>query len=129
MKRALLPFAVVGSVLALTVGVASAGANQGDTQKGIRLTLFNCSPGQATYDVIAGNGIGIGGLSVVGSNMQYVILTQSWTDADGAFHSVSIGKATANRQLVTCHYIGPISGTDYTNVGFFTPVGPQGDER
>jgi hypothetical protein len=54
--------------------------------------------------------------------MQYKILTQSWTD-DTGFHSVNVGKAEANRDLVTCTYEGPISHRIYTNVGFFTPVG------
>lgn len=123
MKRVLPALALAGAVLALALGAPPAGADQGDSQKGLTLTLFNCSPGPSTYQVIAGYGIGVGGLSVVGSNMQYIILSQSWTDASG-FHEVTFGKATANRQLVTCHYIGPETGRDYTNVGFFTPVGP-----
>jgi hypothetical protein len=119
MRRLLIPLALAASLFA--IAAAPAAADQ--SNNGWTLTLFNCSPGPTTYQVIAGPGIGIGGLSVVGSNMQYVIETQTWTDADG-FHTYSVGKATANRELVTCHYIGPVSGRDYTNIGFFTPVGP-----
>jgi hypothetical protein len=119
-KRALLLLVLAGALVASAFGVSTAGADQ--TNNGWQITLFNCSPGPSTYQTIAGYGIGLGGLSVVGSNMQYKILTQSWTD-DSGFHSVSFGKADANRTLVTCHYLGPISGLDYTNVGFFTPVG------
>jgi hypothetical protein len=120
MNRFLRALTVAGACVAFAVGTSPATADQ--TNNGWSLTLFGCSPGQPTYQVIAGYAIGVGGLSVVGSNMQYKILTQSWTD-DTGFHSVTYGKATANRQLVTCQYIGPISGRDYTNVGFFAPVG------
>jgi len=122
MRWLVFPSALAAVFLGFVFGASPAAANQGDSPKGVTLTLFGCSPGQATYQVIAGQGIGVGGLSVVGTNNQYVILTQSWTDESG-FHSVTFGKAVANRQLVTCHYIGPTSGRDYTNVGFFTPVG------
>ena len=121
MRRLLLPLTVAAACIAFALGVSPAAADQ--TNNGWSIKLFDCSPGPSTYQTIAGYGIGLGGLSVVGSNMQYRILVQSWTDETG-FHSVSVGDhATANRTLVTCHYIGPLSGRDYTNVGFFTPVG------
>jgi len=84
------------------------------------LTFFNCSPGPTTYQVIAFIGWEV---KVVGSNSIYIILTQSYTDATGT-HVLHDAKADPpGQQLVTCHYIGPETGRDYTNVGFFTSGG------
>jgi hypothetical protein len=120
MRRLVLQLVAPLALVAFAFGATPAAADQ--TNNGYRITLSDCSPGQPTYEAIAGAGIGYGGLSIVGSNMQYVLETVSWTDETG-FHSVSVGKATANRQLVTCHYVGPVSGNHYTTVGWFTPVG------
>jgi hypothetical protein len=115
MKRFVLPLVLASVLLALVLGASRAGASEKPT-----VTLFDCNPGQSTYEAVF---VGGWAFHVVGSSTNYVILTQSWTDESG-FHSFKTANAVANRQLVTCHYIGPVSGRDYTNVGFFTPVGP-----
>jgi hypothetical protein len=61
---------------------------------------------------------------IVGSipRTNYVVTTQSYTDASGT-HFLHNANAQPGGQVVTCTYIGPITGRLYTNTGFFTPAG------
>ena len=73
-----------------------------------------------TYDTLAEGWV----FHIVGSIPQtnYVVITQSYTDTSGT-HFLHNANAQPGGQVVTCTYVGPITGRLYTNTGFFTPAG------
>ena len=110
MPRSGWPIAVASATLFLA-GVASAAP------------AFAAPPGptaqlvcpSATYTVV---GFGRGEpLHVVGSTSEFIV-TRAVANGEVIIDS----PARADRPLVTCTTVSPISGTDFTLTGFFTPV-------
>ena len=61
---------------------------------------------------------------VIGSTSNFVVVSLSYADASGLHVLHSSNADPKGQPLVTCHSVGPITGNQYTLVGFFTPVGP-----
>jgi hypothetical protein len=77
--------------------------------------------GSQSYDVLATGWAG----EIIGSSprINYIIVTQSYTDETGTHVLHNTAANPGGKPLVTCTYVGPISGRLYTNTGFFTPAG------
>jgi hypothetical protein len=101
------------SALALTsVAVALAGNDHGRHNGTFRVDL-TC-PNQ-TYQQALFHGWTVS----VSATMNYVVVTQ--TDGTVVLHNTQADPG--GQPLVTCTYVGPISGITWVNTGFFTPAG------
>ena len=118
MKRRVLLLVLAGA-LASVVGSAQVRA---DNPIGYPFTVTLRCDNKQSYQAVLLPG---DALQLVGSSSNFRVAVWSYIDASGQLqYLVNSNSAPPKAEILTCHYTGPVSGFDYTVVGFFTPVGP-----
>jgi hypothetical protein len=116
MRRFVIALIVVLAVLA--VAAAPAGADPAN-KKTLQLTLTcpGAQPIQAVFELSSADSF-----HLVSTSSNFLWKSLLYVTPSGQTGEIDRGiQGNGHQELVTCTYIGPASGNQYTVTGFFTP--------